>query len=152
MPRLIASFFGTGFILRRIRGADIGSGTVGGLFAAAAGYWVAQTGGWGWVLTAAVVIGVVGTSAVARIHAETGDASWIVVDEATGALIALVGITTLPAAVTAFAVFRLADIFKRFFPGVAPAERLPGASGVMADDLVAGLYGLLAGQIVQRLV
>ena len=152
MARLIASFFGTGLLLRQIRGADIGSGTVGGLFAAAGGLWIGRTGGWGWVLAAAVVLGVVGTAAISRIYTDAGDASWIVVDEATGALVALIGITALPAAIAAFAVFRLADIFKRFFPGVDPAERLPGAAGVMADDLVAGLYGLLAGHIVQRLV
>ncbi len=152
MPRLIASFFGTGLILRQIRGADIGSGTVGGFFAAVMGFWIAQTGGPWWVLAAAVVVGVVGTAAVNRLYSESGDAGWIVVDEATGALVALIGISSLPAAITAFVVFRLADIFKRFFPGVDPAERLPGPTGVMADDLVAGLYGLVAGHLVQRLV
>lgn len=152
MARLIASFFGSGLILRRIRGADIGSGTVGGFFAAAIGIWISQNLGWTWVLAAAVVLGVAGTAAISRLYTDTGDAGWIVIDEATGALVALVGVTAMPAAIAAFAVFRLADIFKRFFPGVDPAERLPGATGVMADDLVAGLYGLLAGHIVQRLV
>jgi len=47
----------------------------------------------------------------------------------------------------AFVVFRMADIFK--IPGVKQAERLPGAVGVTADDLVAGLYGLLVGHLVQ---
>jgi phosphatidylglycerophosphatase A len=47
-------------------------------------------------------------------------------------------------AVVALAVFRVADITKRF-PGVAQAERLSGATGIVADDLVAGLYGLAAG-------
>lgn len=152
MARLIASFFGTGLILRQIRGADIGSGTVGGLVAAIVGFWISQGGGWWWVPLAAVLVGVAGTVAIRRLYAESGDAGWIVVDEATGALIALIGITALPAAVASFAVFRLADIFKQLFPGVDRAERLPGAVGVMADDVVAGLYGLLAGQIVSRLV
>ena len=152
MARLIASFFGTGLILRQIRGADIGSGTVGGFVAAIVGFWISQAGGWWWVPLAAVLVGVAGTVAIRRLYAESGDAGWIVVDEATGALIALIGITALPAAVASFAVFRLADIFKQFFPGVDRAERLPGAAGVMADDVVAGLYGLLAGQIVSRLV
>jgi phosphatidylglycerophosphatase A len=50
-------------------------------------------------------------------------------------------------------VFRLADIFKRRFPGVAAAEaKLPGAVGVLADDLVAGLYGLAAGWLLQGLL
>ena len=42
---------------------------------------------------------------------------------------------------------RLADIFK-VLPGVAQAERLPGAVGITMDDVVAGLYGLAAGWIV----
>ncbi|HXX47744.1 MAG TPA: phosphatidylglycerophosphatase A, partial [Myxococcota bacterium] len=31
------------------------------------------------------------------------------------------------------------------------AERLPGGLGVMADDLVAGLYANLGGQVLWRL-
>ncbi|MGZ8755006.1 MAG: phosphatidylglycerophosphatase A, partial [Acidimicrobiia bacterium] len=47
--------------------------------------------------------------------------------------------------------FRVADISKRF-PGVAAAERLEGALGITADDLVAGLWALAAGWLVQALV
>ena len=43
-------------------------------------------------------------------------------------------------AIVAWLVFRAADIFKDFAPGVAEAEaRLPGAVGITADALVAGL-------------
>jgi phosphatidylglycerophosphatase A len=48
----------------------------------------------------------------------------------------------------AFVVFRIADISKKP-PGVAAAERLGGALGVTADDLVAGLWALAAGWFVQ---
>ena len=64
----------------------------------------------------------------------------------------MIGITNIPAAIVAFVVFRAADIFKRFFPGVLAAERVSGAPGVTADDLVAGLYGLAAGQLVLAVV
>ena len=47
----------------------------------------------------------------------------------------------------AVVVARLADIFK-VLPGVAAAERLPGAWGVAMDDVVAGVYGLGAGIVV----
>lgn len=152
VARLIASFFGTGLILRRIRGKDIGSGTVGGLFAAALALWLGRAAGWPWVLGLTVLGLVAGTAAIRSIHDREGDAGWIVVDEATGAFLSLIGVTAYPAALVAFAVFRLADIFKRFFPGVERAENIPGPAGVVADDLVAGIYGLLAGHIVQRLV
>jgi len=41
----------------------------------------------------------------------------------------------------AFVLFRLFDIFK---PGwVGRAERLPGATGILMDDIVAGLFAAL---------
>jgi phosphatidylglycerophosphatase A len=73
-----------------------------------------------------------------------GDPGWVVVDEAAGTLVATIGLG-IPGALVAWLVFRVADIFKRAFPGVAEAERLPGSLGITADDLVAGVYGLLAG-------
>lgn len=83
---------------------------------------------------------------------EEGDAGWIVVDEAAGTFLSTVGLAFSPAAVTALVVFRAADIFKSLFPGVAAADRLEGALGVTADDLVAGVYGLVAGQLVRILL
>lgn len=74
----------------------------------------------------------------------SGDPGWVVIDEAAGTLLATIGLSA-PAALGAWVVFRLADIFKRAFPGVAAAERLGGGVGITADDLVAGLYGLAAG-------
>jgi len=46
--------------------------------------------------------------------------------------------------------FRLFDIWKPF--PARNAERLPGGLGVMADDLVAGAYANLGGQLVWRLL
>jgi phosphatidylglycerophosphatase A len=152
VARLIASFFGSGLILRAVRGADIGSGTVGGAFAAILAVWLGREAGWIWVLVAAVALIAAGTAAISVLYREEGDAGWIVVDEAAGAFISLVGVTALPAVLAAFAVFRSADIAKRYFPGVAGAERIPGPAGVMADDVVAGMYGLVVGHIVQWLV
>lgn len=43
--------------------------------------------------------------------------------------------------VAAFALFRLFDIWKP--PPARQAEALPGGLGIMADDVVAGLYGAL---------
>jgi phosphatidylglycerophosphatase A len=142
MRRLLASSFGLGLILRRLRGSDSGSGTMGaGLGAALGGLLLAVDAGW-WV-TALVAAAVVATSMWAAHPYAIGDPSWVCIDETAGTLVALIGLAGWPW-VVALVVARLADIFK-LLPGVAAAERLPGALGVTADDVVAGLYGLAAG-------
>jgi phosphatidylglycerophosphatase A len=151
VARLIASFFGTGLILRRVRGRDIGSGTVASLFALAVAIAARPLG-------VPFQIGLMMTASIACLIAvrpfllTEGDPAWVVIDEAAGTFLATLGLGPVPALV-AWAVFRLADIFKRRFPGVAAAEaKLPGAVGVLADDLVAGLYGLAAGWLLQGLL
>lgn len=61
----------------------------------------------------------------------------VVVDEFCGMWLALLGVApTLPAALLAFALFRVLDIAKP--PPIRQLERLPGGLGIMADDLAAG--------------
>jgi phosphatidylglycerophosphatase A len=149
MHRLVASWFGTGLILGRLRGSHVGSGTVGAAFAFLIAYLV---GGFGWPaqVAAALVVILLALWSARRFIAAEGDAGWIVADEAAGVFVAVIGLELWPA-VAAWVVFRTADIFKTLAPGVSAAERLPGSVGVTADDVVAGLYGLLAGHIVQAL-
>ncbi len=92
-------------------------------------------------LALAVVVTVAGWIAVRAVLAEGGeqDPGWIVVDEAAGMLLAL---AALPAgagwigAVAAFGLFRAFDILKPW--PVSWADGLPGATGVMLDDVLAG--------------
>ena len=68
------------------------------------------------------------------------DPAWIVIDEAAGVAVAFVPFAVSNsslAVVVAFVLFRILDAAKP--PPVRQAERLPGALGVMADDLVAGI-------------
>ena len=148
---MIASWFGTGLILGRVRGSDMGSGTVGALFALVLALAIGAWFGWPGQIGAAVVTTALSIWSAGAFVDTEGDAGWIVVDEAAGTFVALAGLTSVPAVVTGFLVFRAADIFKNTFPGVAQAERVSGSVGITADDLVAGLYGLAAGQIVQAL-
>ena len=102
---------------------------------------------------AIVVSGVSVWSASAFAHAGSesdGDPGWVVVDEAAGTMLATIGLGW-PFALVGWLVFRVADIFKTRFPGVAAAEGMHGGLGITADDLVAGLYGLAAGWILQTL-
>ena len=155
MYRFVASWFGTGLILRRIRGSDSGSGTVGALFAIPVAWALASIGIWAHVL-GVVIVAVASVVSSARFVDEAdstkhGDPGWVVIDEAAGVLLATVGLG-LPGAIVAWFVFRVADIFKTFFPGVSRAEQLDGGLGITADDLVAGSYGLAVGWLVQILV
>lgn len=152
MARVVASFFGIGLIIGRWRGSDSGSGTLAG--AVALGIAVAVNAQWGWqgILVGAIALTLAGLWASHRLAGEYGDAGWIVIDEAAGSFIAIVGLTTFPVMLAAFAVFRLADIVKRGFPGVLRGERLPGAFGIMGDDVVAGLYGLAVGHLIQAII
>ncbi len=145
MARLIASWFGSGLIMRRLRGSDAGSGTVGAAVALVLAVLLGTIGWWAQALAAVAVAGL-STWAAGR-FAHEGDPGWVVVDEAAGTFVATIGLGGWPA-LAAFTVFRTADIFKAT-PGVGAAERLPGGWGITADDLVAGLYGLAIGWVVR---
>lgn len=148
MHRLIASFFGSGLILRRIRGVDAGSGTVAALVALPFSLWAGSSLGWQAQLLGALVLTAASFWSTRALVDEVGDAGWIVIDEAAGVFFATIGLLGWPA-VVGFVVFRIADITKRPFPGVAHADRLPGPLGIVLDDTVAGLYGLAAGHLVR---
>ena len=99
-------------------------------------------------LVLAAAVAVLGWFAVNRVLATVGeeDPGWIVVDEAAGMLLAL---AALPAGagwvglLAAFALFRAFDILKPW--PVSWADGLPGATGVMLDDILAGA---IAGAIL----
>ena len=75
----------------------------------------------------------------------------ITIDEVAGMLVSLAWLPARPeVAAVGFLLFRLFDVWKPFPAGAA--ERLPGGFGVMADDLVAGAYANLGGQLVWRLL
>jgi phosphatidylglycerophosphatase A len=82
---------------------------------------------------------------------ERRDDRRITVDEIAGMLLALAFLPfRLDVAVAGFLLFRLFDIWKPF--PVRAAESLSGGLGVMADDLLAGLYANLIAQLLWRVV
>lgn len=99
------------------------------------------------IVAAAVISSVVGVWAADDAEKQLGhDAHAIVVDEIAGMLISLVWLPhTLLATALAFVFFRIFDIAKP-----EPANRaqlLGGGKGVMADDIVAGLYACGASHL-----
>jgi phosphatidylglycerophosphatase A len=75
------------------------------------------------------------------------DPRQIVVDEIAGQMVTLAFLPVAPSVLAAgFFLFRALDVWKPW-----PADRLealPGGSGIMADDLMAGLYGNLILQVI----
>jgi len=148
MHRFLASWFGSGLLLRSIRGSDMGSGTIGAALALVMSLGLGAIGWWAQAV-AALVVGALAVWSADHFAGE-GDPAWVVIDEAAGMFVATIGLGGWPAFIS-FIVFRLADIFKST-PGVGAAERIPGGWGITADDLVAGLYGLAAGWAFQAWV
>lgn len=151
MQRLLVSWFGTGLVLHRLRGDHNGSGSLASAVTLPLALLVGSLWGpWGLVAVAAVVT-VAGIWALQAFYVAEGDAGWMVIDEAAAVFVSVIGLVELPAILVAWAVFRLADILKRVFPGVQAAEDVGGPVGVMGDDFVAALYGLAAGHLTQYL-
>jgi phosphatidylglycerophosphatase A len=96
---------------------------------------------------AATLIGIPAATIVAR---ESGreDPGHVVIDEVAGQLIALIAI---PAdwrhAALSLLLFRIFDILKP--PPIRQFERIPEGTGIMLDDVAAGVFALLLAQILR---
>jgi phosphatidylglycerophosphatase A len=151
MARLTASLFGAGLILRKIRGSDAGSGTVGGLVALPFAMLVGEAWGWPGQLIASAIVTLLAYWSASAVAASEGDAGWIVIDEAAGTFISTIGLLGWPA-VIGFALFRLVDITKRPFPGVYQADSMEGPLGIVLDDVVAGLWALVMAHLINAML
>ena len=104
-------------------------------------------------LLSALVVTRIGIPAATIVARESGrkDPGHVVIDEVAGQLFALIAI---PAdwkhAALALLLFRLFDILKP--PPIRQLERLPGGTGIMLDDVAAGLVALAAGHLLLRLL
>lgn len=142
MRRAVASSLYLGLIPRRLWGSDSGAGTFGAALGAGVGLLALGAPWWVDAALAGAAIGLSLWSAIPFTPLGE-DPGWICMDETAGTLVAVVGLGGWPW-LAAVLVARAADIVK-VLPGVRAAERLPGALGVTADDVVAGLYGLAVG-------
>jgi len=131
----LATVLGIGFM-------PIAPGTWGSLPGLALAFLLDRwAGGWA-VLGGAVVVALVGTWAADRAarSLQSSDPGPVVIDEVAGQMLTLAFVPrSATALIAAFFLFRALDVWKPW-----PANRLedlPGGSGIMADDLMAGLYG-----------
>jgi len=137
---VIATWFGCGY-------APKGPGTAGSLAALAVAWLLHAYAGvsgiaMAWLALLLFLPGVWAANVVAR---ESGakDPQKIVVDEVVGQWITFAGATALnwKSWLLAFVLFRMFDIWKP--PPVRQLERLPGGLGIVADDVMAGIYRAL---------
>ena len=98
---------------------------------------------------AAIIVTLIGIPAATIVARESGreDPGHVVIDEVAGQLIALIAI---PAdwrhAALSLLLFRAFDILKP--PPIRQLERLPAGTGIMLDDVAAGLFALAVAQII----
>lgn len=107
-----------------------------------------------WALLAAAIVYLVGRSLGpwAEAYAGEKDPGIFVLDEVVGYLITVAWIEgpSLLALVVAFFVFRFFDVLK---PRLARrAEHIPGGDGILLDDVIAGVYGLVLVMLPARLL
>jgi phosphatidylglycerophosphatase A len=81
---------------------------------------------------------------------KTKDPSKVVIDEVAGQMIALLSgpfwVQTWWSIFSAFILFRLFDIWKPY--PIRRLERLESGLGIMADDVVAGVYALIVNSVL----
>jgi phosphatidylglycerophosphatase A len=97
----------------------------------------------------ATLIGIPAATRVARAYA-TKDPQFVVIDEVAGQLISLIAVPLAwKTFLAGFILFRAFDIIKP--PPVRQLEKLPEGTGIVLDDVAAGLYALAVMQLLLHL-
>jgi phosphatidylglycerophosphatase A len=102
-----------------------------------------------WHLGALCLISIIGVLASADVSRRTGieDPQFVVIDEVAGQLLTFLFLPVTPLnLVLGTILFRTFDIWKPF--PIRKLESLKGGVGIMADDLLAGIYGNLVLQFI----
>jgi phosphatidylglycerophosphatase A len=142
---LIATFFGIGYL-------QPGSGTWASALTVllwwTAGQWLPPA----WLVSVALVISILVTligippSTVVARESGIEDPGFVVIDEVAGQMIALIAVPLhWKYLLASFILFRSFDIVKPF--PLRRLEELPGGTGIMLDDVGAGLYALALLQV-----
>jgi phosphatidylglycerophosphatase A len=137
---MVATFFGAG----RLKPAPGTWGSLAAvmLWALASSQIPVASRTWATIIAAAAVtlIGIPAATAVARALASK-DPQFVVIDEVAGQLVTLIAVPLAwKTFLAGFILFRVFDIWKPF--PIRRLERLPEGTGIVVDDLGAGLYAL----------
>jgi phosphatidylglycerophosphatase A len=140
--KLVATFLGIGYIQK-------GAGTVAAIVTCIILILIPAsetTIHWQCVITAVVIaLGIWSGNVVDEIWGK--DSNKVVIDEVAGMMITLLFIPlTIKYVAAGLVLFRFFDILKPLF--VRRMESLPKGWGVMADDVLAGIYALIVLQLI----
>lgn len=149
--------------------SPVAPGTVGSLLPAVLAFVLVALGSPMWAINVALIVlcaifawACVQFGTEAEHSLGRKDPSEIVADEVAGQALPLLLLPwavagepnamarNLALVLTAFVTFRFFDIIKP--PPVGNMERLGGGTGILLDDVVAGIYALIATQAVARFV
>lgn len=140
IARLIATWFYCGY-------APAGPGTAGSIAAIAIAWGIHFLTGWpgtafGFFAALLAIPAVWAADVVARRNGNK-DPQIVVVDEVVGQWVTLAGAAALnwKSWLIALALFRLFDVWKP--PPIRRLEKLPGGIGIVADDVLAGIYAAI---------
>jgi phosphatidylglycerophosphatase A len=143
MNKLIASWFGIGYFK--------GGGTYAAIVTVIILY-LLQSAGWlnnVWVLPVlTVIITLIGIYVGNQVEPDWGKDSYrVVIDEVAGQMITMLFAPITPVfLLIGLILFRFFDIVKPLF--IRKMENLPGGTGVMMDDVLAGVYANIILQAV----
>jgi phosphatidylglycerophosphatase A len=137
---LIATWFGCGLV--PVAPGTAGSAAALAIAIALHAYFGAGRGVFA-VLAIAILLPAVWAAGEAARQLNLKDPRSVVVDEVAGQWVTLLGATAFnwKSWLGCFLLFRLFDVWKPF--PIRRLERLPGGVGIVADDILAGLYGAL---------
>jgi phosphatidylglycerophosphatase A len=143
---VVATFFGTGLL-------KPGPGTWGSLATMLGWFALSRALPSSWVFPAnvglallAIAAGIPAATQVARASG-VKDPQFVVIDETAGQLITLLRVPlTWKSFLVGFILFRVFDIVKP--PPVRQLEKLPEGTGIVLDDVAAGIYGLVVMQLL----
>ena len=147
---IVGTFFGAGLL-------KPGPGTYGSVAAVLLWLGAAHVGQLGatellvGTLIAAIAATLAGIPAATIVARESGrkDPGFVVIDEVAGQWIALVGLRPdWKHALLALVLFRALDIWKPW--PVRRLEALPAGTGIMLDDVAAGVLALAAGMAISH--
>ncbi|MFA6618242.1 MAG: phosphatidylglycerophosphatase A [Candidatus Neomarinimicrobiota bacterium] len=145
--KFIVSLFGVGYFPGF-------PGTIASLVTAAIAYalYSAFDLHWIWDLEIFLLFMLLGLVVGARLvkHVDIKDPSWFVMDEAAGMWLSMLFLPkdNIWIVLIAFVMFRVFDIWKPWL--IRKAEKLPGATGIMMDDVVAAIPSWLITFLIWR--